>query len=112
MSEIQENAAADVENISHDDVFSQRINKVEELKAAGIAPFGERFDGSQLINTVREGFKLELVDRADQPAVIAGRLMGMRVMGGSIFADIKDSSAKIQLFVNKKRAWRRRIQTV
>ena len=103
MSEIHENAAANAdESISHDDVFSQRINKVEELKAAGIAPFGERFDGSKLINTVREGFKLELAETADQPAVVAGRLMGMRVMGGSIFADIKDSSAKIQLFVNKK----------
>jgi lysyl-tRNA synthetase class 2 len=102
MSEFQENAAANAENHNPEDIFSQRINKVAELKAAGIAPFGERFDGSRPVGVVREGFKLELAESAEQPAIAAGRLMAMRIMGGSIFADLKDSSGKIQLFVNKK----------
>lgn len=99
---LEQNDQAQQESVSQEDIFSQRISKVEELKASGIAPFGERFDGATLIDYARKSYNAEADAEQEQPAMIAGRLMAMRVMGGSIFADIKDRSGKIQLFVNKK----------
>ncbi len=83
-----------------EDIFAQRMSKVEELREAGIDPFGQSFDGTALIENIRAGFREE--DESDQPARAAGRLMAMRVMGKSIFADLKDSSGRIQLFANQK----------
>lgn len=86
--------------LSADDIFSQRIKKVEELNEAGIAPFGQRFDNAVMVADARDGFQEEVEE--EQPVIIAGRLMARRIMGNAIFADIKDSSGKIQLFVSKK----------
>lgn len=102
MTSDQDNSAQMPESINQDDIFSQRMNKVEELKLTGIEPFGERFDGIELISVARNKFKPDLEEGIEQTATLAGRLMAMRVMGGSIFADIKDRTGKIQLFVNKK----------
>lgn len=89
-------AAAPAES---NDLFQQRVEKAREIAAAGQNPFGERFDGAVATATLRENFKADLTD--PQPAIAAGRLMSMRVMGKSIFADLKDSSGRIQLFVGK-----------
>ncbi|MBN2642756.1 MAG: lysine--tRNA ligase [Victivallales bacterium] len=85
---------------SAEDIFSQRLNKVAALQEAGINPFGTRFDGALKINTVRDGYKAD--SEEDQPVSIAGRMMSRRIMGNVIFADVKDSSAAIQMFVSKK----------
>lgn len=96
-----ENTEIAAEDIAgSEDIFQQRVNKVAELKAEGFNPFGGRFDDAIKISELRAAFKAD--DPTPQPAVLAGRLTGIRNMGGSIFADLKDSSGKIQLFVNKK----------
>ncbi len=85
---------------SPEDIFSQRMHKVEELQEAGVSPFGERFDNAVMVDTLRNGFSEG--EENEQPAVAAGRLMAMRIMGNAIFADLKDSSGRMQLFVSKK----------
>jgi lysyl-tRNA synthetase class 2 len=91
-----EPAAAPAEG---NDLFQQRVEKAREIAAAGQNPFGERFDGAVATAKLRENFKADLTD--PQPAIAAGRLMSMRVMGKSIFADLKDSTGRIQLFVGR-----------
>jgi len=89
------------ENIeSAEDIFSQRISKVNALTEAGIKPFGERFDGAEKIAGIRASYNEN--SEEEQPACAAGRLMSRRIMGNVIFADIKDSSGAIQLFISKK----------
>ena len=51
MSEQNQNPAAEQ---NPGDIFSQRVAKVEELRAQGIDPFGSRYDDVQSIESVRE----------------------------------------------------------
>ena len=83
------------------DLFAQRLNKLKELEAAGIDPYGKAFPNTQMIADVRAGFQAPPEGEYGPDVIIAGRLMAKRGMGKSIFADLKDSSGKIQLFVGK-----------
>ncbi len=92
-------AEAEDSPVRMNELFQQRLAKVEELQAAGVNPFGERFDGDKRISQLRAEFCPECTDK--QPAVAAGRLMAMRLMGKSIFADLQDSTGRMQLFIGK-----------
>lgn len=85
---------------SPEDIFSQRVAKVSELQEADIAPFGKRFDNTEKIADARASYKEDCED--EQPVRVAGRLMARRIMGNAVFADVKDSSGRIQLFISKK----------
>lgn len=80
-----------------EDIFSQRVAKIQELTAEGINPFGKRFDGAMKTEQARAMFN---PDNAVQVRV-AGRLTAFRIMGKSIFADIKDSSGRIQIYIQR-----------
>ncbi len=80
----------------------QRRAKLAELEAAGAAPFGHAYPGAAAVSSVREAFVPPSAEGESGPEVrIAGRLMGKRGMGKSVFADLRDSSGRIQLFVSK-----------
>ncbi len=104
MSSGQDDTPANLpEAISPSDQHAQRLHKLNQLRAAGIDPFGGRVDGILETSAVRAEFEK---DEAANPEpetsfTIAGRLMGKRIMGRSLFADLKDSSGRMQLFVQK-----------
>ena len=78
-----------------EDIFTQRLIKVQELQAAGKLPFGRRFDNVMKTADVRAQYKPE---QDPQPEfTIAGRMTAFRAMGKSIFADVKDSSGRMQI---------------
>lgn len=83
------------------EIIRQRIAKVEELQNAGIKPFGAAFPDVQMIGDVRNLPIPEEEGAHGDTVRVAGRLMAKRGMGKSIFADIRDSSGKIQLFAGK-----------
>ena len=96
MSDKQDNQMQE----SPENIFSQRVAKANELQEANVLPFGERFDNVGKIADARASY---IEDSEDEQVVrVAGRLMGRRIMGNAIFADIKDSSSRIQLFISKK----------
>ena len=97
MSEQNQNPAVE-QNTS--DIFTQRVAKVEELRAQGIDPFGCRYDDVQSIESVRT-LPVESENAPGAVVNVAGRLTGKRGMGKSIFADLRDSTGKIQLFAGK-----------
>ena len=102
MSENQvENEAVSAQLQENETIFEQRKAKALELAASGINPWGERFDGAEKSELLRKKFNPDAAPEVAQPATAAGRLMAMRIMGKSIFADLQDSSGKIQLFVSK-----------
>ena len=82
------------------DIFGQRVAKVEELRSQGIDPFGSRYDDVQSIESVRI-LPVESEGAPGASVNVAGRLTGKRGMGKSIFADLRDSTGKIQLFAGK-----------
>ena len=96
MSDKQDNQVQE----SPENIFSQRVAKAGELQEANVLPFGERFDNVGKIADARVSYKEDCED--EQTVRVAGRLMGRRIMGNAIFADLKDSSGRIQLFISKK----------
>ena len=74
----------------------QRIKHLEALAEKGYAPFGRAF--------VRTGRVSEILAAFEEGRAVtaAGRLTAIRAMGKSVFADLTDGSARIQLYVGKK----------
>jgi lysyl-tRNA synthetase, class II len=81
---------------THEEEFRrQRLANLEALKARGIEPFGKAFERDGRVAEIRAGF-------AEGKSVrMAGRLMTIREMGKSIFADINDGSDRFQIYVKK-----------
>ncbi|MBO5307237.1 MAG: lysine--tRNA ligase [Lentisphaeria bacterium] len=104
MSE-EQNAAVPAPEVTEQEMnqlVAMRIAKMNDFAAAGLKPYGNAFPNVKPIAEVRAEFKAPEAEGEYGPEVtIAGRIMGKRGMGKSIFADIKDSSGKIQLFVGK-----------
>ncbi len=73
----------------------QRLANLEGLREAGYEPYGRAFDRSGRIADVRQDFEEE------KPVALAGRLMTIRKMGKSVFADIHDGSDRFQIYVQK-----------
>ena len=77
-------------------LIRQRLEKRAKLLEDGIDPYGGFFEVSGSITAARAN------PMPDREVRLAGRLMSHRDMGGSMFADIKDGSGKIQIYVQKK----------
>jgi lysyl-tRNA synthetase class 2 len=77
----------------------QRRQKAEALRAEGRDPFGGRYPDTVGAAEARERFE---ADGEGAPARVAGRLMGLRAFGKLVFADLVDSSGRIQIAFNKR----------
>ena len=73
-----------------------RIEKLNKLKADGRDPYiTTKFPVDRLAKEIRDGYdELEGKD-----VVIAGRMMSRRIMGKASFADVRDSSDRMQIYV-------------
>ena len=78
------------------DLIAQRRQKLDALRALGVAPFGRAFETSGTIAEVRAQFTDGATFR------IAGRMTARRDMGKSHFADLRDSTARLQIYLNRK----------
>ncbi len=82
-----------------EDQFEQRLKNMELFREAGIDPFGGRFETSGCIADVRELHDEKSENKVHVKA--AGRITAFRIMGKSVFADIRDSSGRIQVYAKK-----------
>jgi len=77
----------------HSRIVEERIEKIETLRKEGHILYGGRFPTTGTISEVlaeyEEGKKIRL----------AGRIMAIRAHGKSIFGDLRDSTAKIQIYL-------------
>lgn len=75
-----------------------RLEKLQELRDAGIDPFGSRFD--------RNASAQQIIDSFDtmegQSVRLAGRIMSKRRHGKAGFADLQDLTGSIQLYFRKE----------
>ncbi|WP_407879160.1 lysine--tRNA ligase [Furfurilactobacillus entadae] len=86
------------------DQMKVRRDKLQELREDGVEPFGHRFDRTHLADQIREQFGDEDKETLEEQAnvvTIAGRMMSKRGKGKVGFADLKDRSGRIQIYVRK-----------
>ncbi len=85
---------------------ANRIAKLERIRARGDEPFKYTFDRSSAIGDARAAFERAEAAADDKsavelPARLAGRMVAFRSHGKSSFADLRDETARIQLYLNK-----------
>jgi len=74
-----------------DDLLAARREKLKALRAQGLQPYGGKFPKARSIQALVGGF------REGEPVTTAGRLSAKRAHGALTFADLRDTSGKIQL---------------
>ena len=77
-----------------------RRNSLQKLREMGIDPYpAAQYPVNTLTAEIKNGFTPESGNY--QEVCLAGRLMGQRIMGKASFAELQDSSGRIQLYVNR-----------
>lgn len=82
----------------------QRLTKLARWQEAGLDPFPRRAERSHTIAEALAAFvALEAAGGEATPVevVVCGRLVSLRDMGKTLFADLEDASGRIQLFVRR-----------
>ena len=84
----------------------ERLKKLEQLRAAGVDPYGARFDHVEPVAAVRA--RAETLDIgpgvivAEQRTRVTGRIVLQRVMGNLIFLTVRDGTGDLQLGLSKR----------
>ena len=89
---------------TEDDLIQNRIEKMERFRARNDEPFKYVFERSCRIGQARAAFEgaeagAEDPETIDIPVSVAGRITAFRDQGKVAFADLRDESGKIQLFL-------------
>lgn len=77
------------------ELIEQRYKNLEKIRQAGINPFAESFSDIESVDSVKADFSEARSCR------VAGRIMAKREHGKSVFADVKDFSGRIQIYIKK-----------
>lgn len=83
----------------YDRLVAHRVQKLEQLRDLGIAPYGARYSRTHLSAEALSGFD----NLTDHTIRLAGRVVSRRVMGKASFAHLLDDSGRIQLFFRRDR---------
>lgn len=73
----------------------ERLNKLEQLRAKGLDPYGAKLTDVQAIDVVRAAFE------EGKSVRVAGRMMARRDFGKAAFVDVRDSTGRIQAYIRK-----------
>src|SRR5690606_37429801 len=78
-----------------------RREALGELRALGIDPYTARaFDVNTSVREIQENYSEENQEKF-QDTSLSGRIMMKRVMGKASFAELKDSTGTIQIYINR-----------
>ncbi len=88
--------------LSVEDMRSQRLQKAACLKESGMNVYGQRVTDLTEMGIVKSSFEA-LPEGSEEQLnfTVAGRLMAKRIMGKSLFANLKDQYENLQLYVQK-----------
>lgn len=88
------------QNLSEQEIF--RRQSLEELRKLGIEPYpAPLYPVNAFAAGIKDGFAADENNPQYQEVCLAGRLMSKRIMGKASFAELKDSSGRIQIYVNR-----------
>ena len=78
----------------------QRRKEREELLAMGVNPYpADNYEVNVTTRDIKENYERRKTDYKD--ISIAGRLMSRRIMGSASFAEIQDSTGRIQIYLRR-----------
>jgi len=77
----------------------QRQEKLSRIKEIGVEPYGNRYEGAEPAEDIKQQFK---DDDPTQQACCAGRIVLLRDIGKLIFITLRDRSGTIQIGMSKK----------
>ena len=73
-----------------------RLEKLNQLRALGIDPYpAAQFPVDHTAQEIKEHYQ------EGKRVVVAGRLMSRRIQGKASFAELQDSSGRIQVYFNR-----------
>jgi lysyl-tRNA synthetase, class II len=78
-----------------------RIEELDQLRSAGYSLYPPVFERKETIQEIKEKFSSVSHERSEVRVVTAGRLYTVRNHGKTMFADLGDEGARIQLYVRK-----------
>ena len=81
---------------SLEEIRSERLKKLELLKASGMKPFAVSTRKNITLHGVKESFEALLSE--EKEFVVAGRVMSIRDSGAIAFVDLFDGSTRFQVF--------------
>ncbi len=80
-------------------LMDERIAKLNDLKEKGVEPYPHSFIPKDKAADLHKRFsKLKKAEHTKVKGVVAGRIRSIRVMGKVSFADLEDSTGRIQLY--------------
>lgn len=85
---------------SLESIRQERIAKLQRLRDGGMDPYPARTHRTHTISEFLENHAA--LDKGDEVAVIAGRIMSVRDQGGVLFADLVDGTGKTQLVIQEE----------
>ena len=86
------------------ELIAQRIKKLDELRQAGIEPFGGVFYAEDHASQLHEKFgpaTKESLETSPVSCSLAGRIVAMRDFGKAAFAQIQDATGRMQIYFKK-----------
>ncbi len=86
------------------DQIAQRIKKLESLRAAGIDPYGSRFEGKAPLAEIAEKHQTAAKEALEaQPVTykISGRMISLRRFGKAAFGHLQDATGRLQVYFKK-----------
>jgi lysyl-tRNA synthetase class 2 len=85
------------------DLAEVRLEKLRQIEALGIDPWGHRFDDTTPVAEIRKLPAEPFADDRPGPKVrAAGRVVRRRIMGNVHFLEIWDQTGRVQVMVGKK----------
>jgi lysyl-tRNA synthetase class 2 len=86
-----------------EELFQERIAKLERLRQRGIDPYPARYERSHSSGRAIAAFEAwEAAQQGEAPSVsVAGRVTALRHMGKAAFLDLRDGEGRIQVYVRR-----------
>ena len=88
--------------VNYSELLQIRRDKLATLKADGRDPFEKTsYPTDSYANEIQENFTEVAEGETGRIVAIAGRLMSRRIMGKASFAELRDSSGDIQVYIRR-----------
>jgi lysyl-tRNA synthetase, class II len=89
---------------SLDEIRAARLEKIEQIKQAGLTPYAYRWESTHPTQALQEQYKnLPNGEEVGVDVAIAGRILARRVFGKLAFFTLQDETGTIQLYLEKAR---------
>ncbi|MEI6124913.1 MAG: lysine--tRNA ligase [Pseudomonadota bacterium] len=88
------------------DFLKHRLQKLQELRDAGINPYANSFKALHTTHDITDRFNSrtkEEVEACEQVFSIAGRIMSLRDFGKSAFFHLQDRKGRVQAYIQKNK---------